>query len=195
MLFPYGLSAPRRPFCALDRWIGPGWRLLEHHRIDVGAPPAAALDALTRIRLGELPAVTALFALRRLRFSKDMTFREFFSTAPFVLLEEEPGREIVGGVLIPPSGGDGSREPPASAVEFRKVLPSSLFAALATFRAEPVGGGSRLWTETWVRTRGTGPGFLFGAYWLAIGPWSAWIRRMFLRAARDRAERAAPGAA
>ncbi len=191
MLRPYRLAAPSRPPCALDRWTGSDWQLLEHHGVEVGAPPAVALDALARTRLGDLPVVTALFALRGLRFSEEMTLRDFFCAAPFVLLEEERESEMVFGVLIPAPAPNGARVRPASPEEFRGALPASPFAAIGTFRAGPAGRGARLWTETWARTSGAAPRLLFGAYWLAIGPWSAWIRRVILRAARARAEEAA----
>lgn len=188
MLFPYGRSpAPREP-CVIDRWAGPGWRLLERHELQVRAPAAVAVEAVARTTLAELPAVRALFALRGLGFSKEMTLREFFSAPPFVWLEEEVGREAVFGVLVPPAG-PGGRKRPASPAAFREALGAAPFAALGTFRAEPQGTGVRLWTETWSRTRGAAPSLIFGAYWLLIGPWSAWTRRMFLRAARARAER------
>ncbi|MBI5068705.1 MAG: hypothetical protein HZB56_10735 [Deltaproteobacteria bacterium] len=175
----------------IDRWARPGWRLLERHELHVRATAAAAVEAVASTTLAELPAVRALFALRGLRFSKEMTLRTFFSTPPFVWLEEEVDREAVFGVLIPPAG-PGGRKRPASPVEFREALGAAPFAALGTFRAEPEGQGVRLWTETWSRTRGGVPSLVFGAYWLAVGPWSAWIRRMFLRAARARAERNRP---
>jgi hypothetical protein len=124
-----------------------------------------------------------------------MTLRAFFGAPPFVLLEEDPGRELVFGVLRPGSGpGPRARAPgaprsPASPEAFRRALAAAPFAAVGTFRAEPRRDGSLLWTETWARTRGVPARAAFAAYWLAIGPWSAWIRRMFLRAARGNAER------
>lgn len=185
MLYPYGRSTARRDTCLIDGWAGRGWRLLERHELHVRATAASAVEAVASTTLGELPAVRALFALRGLRFSKEMTLRAFFSTPPFVWLEEEAGREAVFGVLIPPSGPGGRRRP-RSPAEFREALGAAPFAALGTFRAESDGDGVRLWTETWSRTRGTIPSLLSGGYWLAIGPWSAWIRRMFLRAAAAR---------
>jgi hypothetical protein len=192
MLLPYSHRVPPRAPCALDRWLGPGWRLVERHEVATVAPPARALEALARLRLREMPAVRALFALRRLRADPDQTLREFFSTTPFVLLDEVPGAELVGGVLLP-SGkrrrGSARRHQPRSPAEFEAALATAPFAAIATFRAEPrERARAVLWTETWVRTRGATPSALFSAYWLAIGPFSAWIRRIFLREARRRAE-------
>ncbi|HEY6002036.1 MAG TPA: hypothetical protein VIV57_04115 [Anaeromyxobacter sp.] len=115
-----------------------------------------------------------------------MTLRAFFSTPPFVLLEEEPGREIVAGVLLPSRDGSGRRSQPGTPAAFREALRRAPFAAVGTFRADVAPAGCGLWTETWARTSGPLAAAAFGAYWLAIGPWSAWIRRMFLRSARDR---------
>lgn len=192
MLRPYSRTRSARPRCAADDWTGPGWVLLERHELTVAAPPATALAALAALRIRELPAVRVLFAIRRLPYSADMTLRDFFSTSPFVLLADDPRRELVSGVLLPGAGLEGAeRGPPASADAFGRALPEAPFAAVATFGAEPRARGSLLWTETWARTRGARARIAFGAYWLAIGPWSAWIRRMFLRAAQAHAERAA----
>ncbi len=189
MLYPYTRTAAPRPASGIDAWTGPGWRLVERHELQVEAPPEAALQALASTPLRELPAVTALFALRGLRFDREATLREFFSTRPFMLLAEEPGRELVFGVLSPAAEPDGSRRWPATPAEFVHAAVRAPLGAVVNFRAEPAAGGTRLWTETSVRTSGTAAGLRFAAYWLAIGPWSAWMRRLFLRVARARAER------
>jgi hypothetical protein len=184
MLRPYSRVRSVRPPCALDRWTGEGWTLLERHEVRVAAGVAAeaVLPALSEVRLRELPAVRALFRLRRVPFAAEMTVRQFFSTAPFVLLEDEPGREWVAGAVW-------ARQAPAPA-EWHRAAAQARMAAVVNFRAEPGAAGVTLWTETWVRTHGRVVRVGFGAYWLAIGPWSAWIRRMILRAARRRAETA-----
>jgi len=188
MLHPYGRTASPRPRRAIDRWTGPGWRLLERHEEQVRASPEAALEALAGTPLRELPAVTALFALRGLRFAPQMTLREFFTTPPFLLLEDAGGRELVFGVLIPPRSAGGRPRPPATADEFAGAMSSAPLGAVVNFCSEPSPGGARLWTETSARTNGIAARGLFEVYWLAVGPWSAWIRRLFLRAARARAE-------
>jgi hypothetical protein len=191
MLYPYFRTLPPRGACAMDRWLGDGWIALERHEIHVRAAPPAALATLAELRIRDLPWTRVLLALRRIPFEPDMTLRAFFSTSPFVRLDEEPGREIVSGILLParePPGRGGERRVPRTLADFRNALPRAPVAAVATFRAEPEDRGARLWTETWIRTRGATATALFAAYWLAIGPWSAWIRRMFLREARSRAE-------
>ena len=191
VLFPCSLRIPTSRW-AVDAWTGPGWKQLSRHQTLAAAPPQIALAALTGLRVRELPAVRALFALRRLKYTPDQTLLEFFSTSPFTKLDEIPGKEIVGGILLPGRSADGVRRQPATPEEFRTALESAPVAAIATVRVDPVKGGSRLATETFVRTRGALAGALFSAYWLPIAPFSSWIRRMFLDAARVRAEARAP---
>jgi hypothetical protein len=191
VLSPYARRWPARPACAIDRWLGPSARLLERHETRVAAPAAAALEAVERLALRDLPVVRALFALRGIPFSPGMTLREFFGTPPFLLLEEEPARELVFGVVGPLSRIPAGRTVPSSPAELSEAARRSGMAAVGNFRAEPWEGGARLWTETWVLVPGAAARLAFGAYWLAIGPFSAWIRRTFLRAARAKAERRA----
>lgn len=191
MLRPYSNRRVPRARCALDGWTGEGWTLLERHALEVAAPPERALSAALALHLSDVPAVRALFALRRLRHAPEQALRDFFSAAPFAALAEEPGREWVFGVLRPAPGPGAVEDGAASAAAFSRALGTARFAAIGNFRAEPRDGGAVLWTETWARTRGRRAGAAFGAYWLAVGPWSAWIRRMILRAARARAERQA----
>src|SRR5262245_52308365 len=55
------------------------------------------------------------------------------------------------------------------------------------FAAEPIPGGSRLATETRVKTLDDQTGRRFRLYWLAIGELSGLIRRRWLRAAQEAA--------
>jgi len=187
MLFPYSRAAPARPPCRLDGWRADGFRLLEAHALEVAAPPERALEALLAVRIREMPVVRTLFGLRGLGVPPDATLRACFSTRPFAVVEEEAGREVVFGVLVPGAGRTVA-EACASPAAFRAALETAPFGVVANFRAEARNSGSALWTETWVRTRGWKAGLVFGAYWLVVGPFSAWTRRIFLRAARRRAE-------
>jgi hypothetical protein len=187
MLFPYARRAPARPPCRLDAWRAGGFRLLEAHGLPVAAPPDQALAALDLVRVRDMPAARALFALRGLRASPDATLRTLFSDAPFAALEEAPGQEFVFGVQVPGPGHTG-RSTRVTPEGFRAAMDAAPLAVVANFRAEPRDGGALLWTETWARAQGAVPRVLFGAYWLAIGPFSAWTRRIFLRTARARAE-------
>jgi hypothetical protein len=185
MPWPFNTGGSRGP-ARLDDWLPPGAWKLEHHWIDLELEPRAAFAALEGLRLRDLPIVRALFSLRALPFDPKTTAGRFFSTAPFVALDEEPGQERVSGVLGPFWDIRGGRLPARVATtpaEFRAALDDGTMAAIATFRVEPRAGGCRLWTETWAFAPRAAQAAQFTIYWLAIGPFSAWIRRMLLRGA------------
>lgn len=172
-------------------WLGPNARLLQRHELFVAASPDRAYDALLDARFRDMPVVRLLFVLRRIPHTKEMTLRRFTSSRPFMLLEEDAPREIVFGVASGFPGGDASQNGMLWTPEdFRTFADPGGMRAIANFRVDPVDGGARLSTETWVETFGAGARRLFALYWLFIGPFSALIRREFLRAARRAAERA-----
>jgi hypothetical protein len=190
MLWPY-LSAPvvRPEPARLDGCLPPGaWRL-EHHGVDVPAEPEAALAAALAVTLRDVPIVGALFAIRGLPHDERGAVGAFFSTPPFLVLDEERGRELVFGVVGPFwrwGHGRALGDVPRTPAEFRAALAGGRMAAIGNFRAERRPGGTRLWTETWVFAPGPQRN-AFLAYWTLIGPFSAWTRRLLLRAARRRA--------
>jgi hypothetical protein len=142
------------------------------------------------VGLRDVPAVRILFDLRGLPHDATGSVDSFFRTPPFVALEEEAGREIVFGILGPFWRWRGRARPPRVATtpaELRAALADGCMAALGNFRVEPTAAGTRLWTETWVAAPRAGQKAAFLAYWLMVGPFSAWIRRLLLRAARRRA--------
>jgi hypothetical protein len=62
-------------------------------------------------------------------------------------------------------------------------VPGTIKAAV-DFRAKRVPGGSRLTTETRVKAADARARRSFRCYWLAIAPFSALIRKRWLRAAQ-----------
>lgn len=192
MIWPFQCGSGARGSARLDGWLPQCAWMLEHHAIDVPASPADTLAGITGLRLRDLPMVRVLLKLRGLSTPADgaTTLLQFFSTWPFLLLEEEQGREVVSGVVGPfwqYGYGSFPRFIPDSPGRFREALAEGRMAALANVRADPVPEGARLWTETWVHAPAPGQRAAFIAYWLNIGPFSAWIRRMFLRGALTRA--------
>jgi hypothetical protein len=164
--------------------------MLEHHAIELPVPAASAFAAVSAVRVRDLPIMRALLALRGRRgaaVAGDATLTEFFGAAPFLALEEEQGRELVSAVAGPSARGAHARPAPRTPGELHAALESGRVIAVANWRVEPVAGGSRMWTETWVHAPTPGRRAAFTAYWLVIGPFSAWIRRMVLRAAAARA--------
>ena len=175
-----------RPPARIDAWLPPEARLLERHEPKVPVPLEQAYDIALGVTFREMPVVRVLFRLRGIPHSGRMTIRRFFSTPPFLLLEEFPGQEVVFGIV----GRAGSRGSLLSTPEdFRSFRRPGSMKAIANFRVDAQGRDSVISTETWVATFGRLSGVLFCAYWLVVGPFSALIRREFLRAARKRATR------
>ncbi len=180
------------PRTLIAGWLDPSARLLQRHELLVAAPQDRTYEAVQEVRLREMPVSRTLFTLRRIPYAKDTTLRRFFSTPPFLILQEDPPREIVFGVAgrswrMRDGGADALH--PTTPAEFRACTSEGTVRAIANFRVDAAKDGVRLSTETWVETFGVGASRLFAAYWVVIGPFSALIRREFLRAARSAAER------
>src|SRR3990172_10688626 len=113
-----------------------------------------------------------------------MRLQEFFSPPPFLILEEAPEQEVVIGTA---DWLWRHREHPSTPDEFRAFTKQGTMRAIANFRVDATESGSLMSTETWVETFGPMASWLFRAYWLIVGSFSALIRREFLRVARKMA--------
>ena len=178
-------AVKQRPPSLIDGWLGPEARLLVRHESLVAAPPERAYEAIQQVRLADMPVVRGLFTMRGIRHSKEMTLLEFFSTRPFLILEEVPAQEVVIGTA---ERLRRSRAHPSTPDEFRAYAGEGTMRAIANFRVDATESGSLISTETWIETFGRRARWLFRAYWLIVGPFSALIRREFLRTARKIAE-------
>jgi hypothetical protein len=108
----------------------------------------------------------------------------------FLLLENEPPRELVVGTVIaaPRAAREGGRLQPAL---FRRTLRPGVVLATMNFLVTPdEGGGSTVTTETRIYANSSSVLRQFGVYWRLIHPGSDIIRRMWLRAIARRAEQA-----
>jgi hypothetical protein len=111
---------------------------------------------------------------------------ESFTAGWFLLLAEDPGREIVIG-----RAGDAHAGRTLAAEEFRKSHQAPLVKIAMNFRIEDVDATHcTLTTETRVYAAGMHVLQGFATYWRMIYPGSALIRRMWLRAIKLRAEAA-----
>jgi hypothetical protein len=186
--WPYPFTRPARAEPArVDGCLPCGAWCLEHHGVEVPAAPGAALAAALAVGLRDVPLVRALLVLRGLPHDAGGHVGAFFSTPPFLVLDEEPGREVVFGVAGPFwqwRRGSAPGRVPRTPTEFRAALAEGRIAAIGNFRADPLPGGARLWTETWVSAPRRGDRLVFFVYWTVVGPFSAWIRRLLLGAAR-----------
>jgi hypothetical protein len=152
----------------IDDWL-PEYEVGKRYDAAVAAAPERALDLVLAAPVAPDRTVGALLALRGLP-ARGRTVEEYLRALDFEHLGRTPTEWA--------AAHDGRR----------------LKIAIA-FEAEPIPGGSRLATETRVRTLDDRARRRFGIYWLAIGPFSALIRRRWLAAATASAKRsAAPSA-
>lgn len=175
----------------------PEFDVSERHHVLVDAPVEYAYRAVRGVDLGKSGPIRALFALRgipslvrgRPRGVRSMTLDDLIRGG-FVLLAEDPPREIVLGVVgtfWKPTGG--VRRVPAS--EFAELSDHGEAKAAWNFRVESVTDSrSVVYTETRVRCADESTRRKFLLYWAAIGPFSGYIRRRALHLVRTDAERA-----
>ena len=173
--------------------IEPTWHMHEYHETIVNAPPKVVYDAMLALPADASTVMRVLMALRGLparligRGSqrKALAHSEALIAAMqrrgFALLGERPGEEIVLGLAgrfwqTTPSGVRlNGRE------DFMRYEESGSARASMNFRVEPLADGrTRVSTETRVRCFGSAER-KFKVYWALIGPFSAWIRRDWLR--------------
>ena len=145
----------------------PQWRFRERHSIKIAASPERIFDAIRSVTAREI------FLFRTLTF-----IRRFGPSGPPGILNPPPDEPILDvatrtGFRIVDS------DPPREIVIGIDISPKT-FAAM-NFRIE----GETLSTET----RAASKGAAFAAYWFAIRLGSGFIRRMWLRAIKKRAER------
>ena len=214
-LLPARLMQVTAPSSQLDALL-PEYQFAEHHEIHVRATPARVMQAVREVTAGEIRFFRALTWLRRfgrpapeniLNPSASRPILQVATSTSFVVLADEPEREVVVGTLII-TPHEFRRRLLVRATAVRAAwpkgqpLPRILFAsdfadasgpgfaqALMNFRATPdPDGGTRLVTETRVFATDPSSCRRFAWYWRTIYPGSALIRRMWLRAIRDRAE-------
>jgi hypothetical protein len=144
---------------ALDDYL-PEYDVRKRHETVVDLPPAPALARLLAIPAAPDPIVRALLALRGLR-AGNLSLPEYAVRRIGLRELHRSARLAVYGTP------DGRR-----------------LAIVVSFWAEPDGEErSRLGTETRVAAPDRSARFAFRLYWLVVGPFSALIRRRWLRAA------------
>ena len=140
----------------------PEFEVREHHSVVLPVPPEEALRIALAAPVVPDRIVWLLFRLRGLPRGP-RSIEEFATTAPFAELGRS-GTEFVAG-----------------------LSPGALRIAF-DLRAEPGTGGSVLSTETRVHAFTPRARRAFRLYWLVVGPFSALIRRRWLKAVAARAQ-------
>ncbi len=198
LLLPVGESRIEPAATRLDEF-SPLFEFRERHSVRIEAPKLLVWDAVKHVTAGEISFYRALTWVRRLgqagpegilNAPEDVPILEVATRTSFLLLAEEPRREIViGTVVLAPAGTTfrGERTP-----ERFKALEAPGFAkATMNFLVEEVSENACLLsTETRVHATDPSARRRFAAYWRVIYPGSAVIRRMWLHAIAWRAETA-----
>jgi hypothetical protein len=190
------------PVVLIDRYM-PEFDVHERHHILVDASPERTYDAIRRLDLSRSRVIRSLLAARRLpllvrrrdrRTTRSLTIDDL-ARGGFVVLEEEPGTEIVLG-LVGRFWKVRSYLRRIGPQEFVSYQEPGVAKAAWNFRVEPISDGrSVLITETRVQCPDDATRRSFALYWAAIGPFSAVSRRRALALAKADAEghRSPPG--
>jgi hypothetical protein len=163
----------------IDDWL-PDFDVGERHDIALPVDPERALELARSAPATPDGIVRALVTVRGMT-ARDETIEGFFGAHRFVVLAETETEWVVGavGAVWRPRGGLVRLADPEA---WRAAAVPGTIKAATDFRAERIPGGSRLTTETRVKASDARARRAFGLYWLAVGPFSALIRRRWLRA-------------
>ena len=182
----------------IDRFL-PEYDVVEHHEVDVDAPANRAYEAVKDLDLARSPVVLALLFARgvphlftgAVKPKRRLTLDDIVASG-FVLLGEEPGRELVLGIV-------GKFWRPTGAV--RRIAPDDFAgfdesgfakAAWNFVVSGRAGGGSTVISETRIASTDADARRKFTRYWWLIGRFSALIRREVLRGVKHHAESLPP---
>ncbi len=180
----------------LDRFV-PIYQFHEVHSTRVSASKERVYRAIKDVTADEIMFFQTLTWIRRLGCPGptsilnppgQMPLLEVATSTGFLLLAEEPNREIVLGTVVrAPAGFQPKREPKPE--DFKSIHEPGFGIAAMNFRVDDAGSGASLvTTETRVFATDASSRRGFARYWRVIYPGSALIRRMWLRAIRRRAE-------
>ena len=177
--------------------FAPVYQFHEMHIVRVHASTAQCYAAIREVGPEEIALFHALTWMRRFgqrgpeSIINAPSRRPLLDTAirtGFLLLAEDPGREVVVGAVMGKPVPEWAR-PMQSPEQFKRLQAPRQAKITMNFRVEPAGTGeSQIVTETRVYATSPGARRAFAMYWRVIYPGSALIRRMWLRAIQRRAE-------
>jgi hypothetical protein len=184
------------PRTQLDQFM-PVYQFHEFHFIRVAASKEKVYGAIKSVTAGEISMFQTLTWIRRLGRSgpesivnapEHEPILDVATRTTFLLLADEPNREIVvGTAVVAPRGWRPSRRPTPEG--FRAVREPGFALAAMNFLIEDAGPGACIvTTETRVFATDMSARRRFAPYWRVVYPGSALIRRMWLRAIARRAE-------
>jgi len=187
----------------LDDFL-PTYEFNEFHAVTVQASPDRVYAAIHEMRAGELsPLVNLMLSIRHLpgrllrkagpRLVDDKPFLQQLFDSDFIPLGETADREVVFGLIgqfWKLTGGD---SPPITSPEQYLACDDPHYAKVATnllINADMAPGIMRLSTETRIHVFDPKTRRKFSFYWRLISMGSGFIRVLWLKAVKRRAERA-----
>jgi hypothetical protein len=181
----------------IDEFV-PEYDFHEVHSIRVHAPPDRIYTAIKTVTADEIRFFRTLTWIRSpslarraesiMAPSRQTPIHEVATRTTFVLLADDPGRELVTGTVLGRPWTYGRRPQPRDFTEWSR--PGYCKAAMNFIIADEGGGWCRLSTETRVVATSEDARRRFALYWRLIYPGSALIRREWLKAVQRRAEAA-----
>ncbi len=184
------------PRTQLDRFA-PAYQFSEFHSVRVNAPPDRVYRAVKDVTVDEIVFFRSLTWLRRAGRARPVGILnpppgpalEAATRSSFLLLADEPSREVVIGTVVLAPRSTRLRAS-LDATNYSQVNAPGVALATMNFRLEPTtSGGTLLTTETRVFATDARARRAFARYWRVIYPGSALLRRMWLRAIKRRADR------
>ena len=181
----------------LDRFI-PAPEVVEHHHIAIDAPAETVIDAARNLRMLDSTLVRALFKAREIALGGEPDSREHpqplieqMQSIGWVVLAEQPGREIVmGSVTIPWHANPVFRSIPSGG--FNAFREPGYVKIAWSLRAEPVTADRTMFhTETRVSTTDQQAREQFRRYWSYVAPGVELIRIAMLKPVKRAAEQRA----
>jgi hypothetical protein len=164
----------------------PQYDFAEHHGISISAPAESVYAAVHTLDFSGSPVIRGLFRLRGLPAAS--LKKSGLLHMGFIPLGETPPHEVLLGLVGQFWTVTGHLLRLDSA-DFRAFNQPGYAKTVWNFAITPqVQGSIRLTTETRVSCPDAASRRRFRLYWLAIGPFSAWIRREMLRLVRKTAE-------
>jgi len=200
LLLPVSENTATVHMAKLDDWM-PRWQIGERHILSIGAPPEKVFAAIHAVRADDIFLFRTLIAIRQcgqsgpesiMNAPEQKAILDVATQTTFVLLAEEPPRELVIGTVVaaPSQARASGRLTPEL---FQRKLPPGIALATMNFLVTPDDtGGSIVSTETRVYANSKAVARRFAIYWRFIHPGSDIIRRMWLRAIKQRAEGSGP---
>jgi hypothetical protein len=187
----------------LDDFL-PVYEYNEIHAVTVHAPPDRVFAAIHELRAGELsPFVNLMLSIRNLpsrllrkagpQLADDQPFLQQLLKGGFIPLGETPDREVVFGLIRQFWKLTGGDSPPIASPQQYLAFDDARYAKVAANLLIDAGAAPntvRLSTATRIHVFDPRTRRKFGFYWRLISLGSGFIRVLWLKAVKRRAERA-----